>query len=168
MEHTEQVERIAHFLRRTIIGELGQLQGRGLSVVHFVLMGQAIEVLGAFLDNKPFKARDQSAIRFGRSINRLFGGGYRLLNDRNGLYDKLRNQLTHTFSPGSGLVLLNRAENSAGWRHLEVREGKIVLIAEVLYEDICRAAERLLEAIEKGSVKPKYIPGSCCSKRESY
>ena len=67
-------------------------------------MGQAIEVLGGFLDNKPMKAKGQSSRRFSNSVNRLFGGRYRLLNDKLYLYDKLRNQMTHTFIPGGDLL----------------------------------------------------------------
>ena len=57
MENKEQIRRIELFLEEIIFGELGKLQKAGLSYMQFVLMGQAIEVLGSFLDHKPMKAK---------------------------------------------------------------------------------------------------------------
>lgn len=64
MENKEQIERIETFLDEVIVKELGKLQSAELSYMPFVCMGQAIEVLGGFLDNKPMKAKGQSAKRF--------------------------------------------------------------------------------------------------------
>jgi hypothetical protein len=157
MEEVEQVERIECFLHDVIVTELSKMQGIGLSYMQFVLMGQAIEVLGSFLDRKPMKARDQSARRFALSVNKLFGGRYRLLNDKNALYDKLRNQMTHTFIPGGNMLLLNRKDNREGYRHLEQVGERLVLIAEDFHEDICRAVERLCLALKEGRLKAKPI-----------
>ena len=158
MEKTEQIERIEYFLRDVMVGEIGKLQGIGLGYTQFVVMGQAVEVLGAFLDNKPMKARGQSAVRFSASVRKLFGGRYRLLNDGNFLYDKLRNQMTHAFMPGGDLLLMNRADNVRGYEHLQrTEDGRLVLISECFHEDICRAVERLLAALKEGKLQPKNI-----------
>ena len=157
METQEQIERIEHFIREVIVDEITKLQGVGLSYMQFVIMGQAIEVLGSFLDNKPMKAKGQSAKRFSLEVKKLFGGRYRLLNDNGFLYDKLRNQMTHTFIPGNDLILLNQADNKNGYKHLQIIDGKLVLISEVFNEDICKASERLLEAIKNGVLSPKNI-----------
>ena len=93
MENSLQIQQIELFLEEVIIRELGKMQEIEISYMPFVLMGQAIEVLGGFLDNKPMKAKGQSSRRFSNSVNRLFGGRYRLLNDKLYLYDKLRNQI---------------------------------------------------------------------------
>ena len=151
METQEQIERIEHFIREVIVDEITKLQGVGLSYMQFVIMGQAIEVLGSFLDNKPMKAKGQSAKRFSLAVKKLFGGRYRLLND------KLRNQMTHTFIPGNDLILLNQADNKNGYKHLQIIDGKVVLISEVFNEDIHKASERLLEAIKNGVLSPKNI-----------
>ena len=55
MENEEQIKQIKLFLDEVIVQELGKLQQINLSYMQFVLMGQAIEVLGSFLDNKPFR-----------------------------------------------------------------------------------------------------------------
>ena len=64
MEASEQIERIERFLQKVIVDEIAKLQGIGLTYMQFVVMGQAIEVLGSFLDNKPMKAKGQSGKRF--------------------------------------------------------------------------------------------------------
>jgi hypothetical protein len=161
MDENDQVERIERFLHEVVIAELSRLQGIGLSYMQFVVMGQAIEVLGGFLDQKPMKAKDQSARRFSLSVNKLFGGRYRLLNDKNALYHVLRNQMTHTFLPGARLLLLDRARNHEGYRHLEQVGERLVLISEDFFEDICRAAERLCEALREKRLKPKPISYAC-------
>ena len=157
MEAEEQIERSEHFLREVVEKEIAKLQGVGLSYMQFVIMGQAIEVLGSFLDNKPMKAKGQSAKRFSLAVKKLFGGRYRQLNDNSFLYDKLRNQMTHTFIPGGDLILLNQSENTNGYKHLQMTNGKLVSMSEIFYEDICKACERLLEALKSGVLPPKNI-----------
>lgn len=157
MESEEQIRQIEEFLNEVIIGELGKLQHAGLHYMHFVLMGQAIEVLGSFLDSKPMKAKGQSSRRFSNSVNRLFGGRYRLLNDNYFLYDKLRNQMTHAFIPGCDLLLTDSQQSAGKWQHLEYTDGRLVLLADVFYQDICKACMRLLEGLKTKKIKPKNI-----------
>lgn len=157
MENKEQIRQIEVFLEEVIIGELGKLMNSNLSYMHFVLMGQAIEVLGGFMDNKPMKAKGQASRRFGQGVTRLLGGRYRLLNDNFFLYDKLRNQMTHTFIPGGDLILMNRKDVAGNYEHLQYKDGKLVLIAEVFYQDICMATQRLITYLKEGKLKPKNI-----------
>ena len=53
MENSLQIQQIELFLEEVIIRELGKMQEIEISYMPFVLMGQAIEVLGCFLDNNP-------------------------------------------------------------------------------------------------------------------
>ena len=53
MENREQIERIEFFLNTVVLEELGKLQDAGLTYMHFVIMGQAVEVLGAFWTRSP-------------------------------------------------------------------------------------------------------------------
>lgn len=39
--------------------------------------------------------------------------------------------MTHTFIPGNDLILLNQADNKNGYKHLQIIDGKLVLISEV-------------------------------------
>lgn len=157
MTTEEQIQRIELFLEELMIQELGKLKDAGLSYMQFVLMGQAIEVLGSFLDAKPMKARGQSARRFSKAVDYLLGGKYRVVNNNYFLYDKLRNQMTHTFIPGGDLLLLGQADLSGEFKHLEYKDGKLVLIGEIFYEDLCRATARLITGLKAGKIKPKNI-----------
>lgn len=158
MENKEQmIKSIELFLEKVVIQELGKLQQIELSYMQFVLMGQAIEVLGSFWDNKPMKAKDQSSKRFNNGVKYLFGGRYRLLNEKNFLYDKLRNQLTHTFIAGNELLLLPHKDTSSQYKHLDYCDGKLILIGDTFYEDICAACSRLLTYLKTGKIKPKHI-----------
>ena len=155
MENSTQIEKIEHFLYQVVLEELEKLQQAGLTYVPFVIMGQTVEVLGGFLDQKPMKARGQSARRFAAGVKYLFGGRYRALNENNFLYDKLRNQMTHAFIPSRRLILLPGKKE--GWEHLQLQGGQLVLIAEVFYQDIRQACERLIALLKSGRVKPKMI-----------
>ena len=84
MENSLQIQQIELFLEEVIIRELGKMQEIEISYMPFVLMGQAIEVLGGFLDNKPMKAKGQSSRRFSNSVNRLFGGNDTYIYSRRG------------------------------------------------------------------------------------
>ena len=176
MEKEEQIKQIKSFLEEVIVQEIGKLQQIDLSYMQFVIMGQAIEVLGSFLDNKPMKAKGQSSRRFSMGVDRLLGGRYRLLNNNYFLYDKLRNQMTHTFIPSGDLLLLDQRDPAGIYTHLHYHGKKLVLVAEVFYEDICEACKRLISYLEAGKVKPKNIAfeyegekdyigrsGECCS-----
>ena len=136
MENSLQIQQIELFLEEVIIRELGKMQEIEISYMPFVLMGQAIEVLGGFLDNKPMKAKGQSSRRFSNSVNRL---------------------LTHTFIPGGDLLLLNHADPAGRYQHLQYSGGKLVLIADVFYQDICQACRRLVNHLKEGRIKPKNI-----------
>ena len=65
--------------------------------------------------------------------------------------------MTHTFIPGGDLILLNQADNKNGYKHLQIVEGKLVLISDVYIDDIHLAIELLLEAIKNGLLFPKNI-----------
>ncbi|WP_251621612.1 hypothetical protein [Odoribacter lunatus] len=156
MEKQAQIERIETFLSSVILEELDKLQKASLSYMNFVIMGQIIEVLGGFLDQKPMKAKGQSSRRFAQAVRYLFGGRYRLLNENNLLYDKLRNQMTHAFIPGGDLILIG-TEKEEGYTHLEFRDKRLVLVATTFHEDIRQACHRLLLLLREGKIKPKNI-----------
>ena len=157
MTTEEQITRIERFLQQVIVGELGKLVQTDLAFMQFVLMGQTVEVLGGFLDNRPMKAKGQAALRFAAAIEYLFGGRYRTLNENNYLYHKFRNQMTHALLPSRDMWLINTEEQAGSKRHLEKSDGRLVFIAEVFYRDICTAAFRLLDLMKEGKVKPKNI-----------
>lgn len=63
--------------------------------------------------------------------------------------------MTHTFIPGGDLLLVGKAD--AGCQHLSYVDGRLVLVAEVFYQDICVACSRLIDNMKAGRIKPKNI-----------
>lgn len=156
MEQNEKFERIENFVESVIKSELKQVVETNALFMKFVLFGQTIEVLGSLLDNKPMKAKGQSAKRFNHAINSLFGGDYRVHNSNYFLYDKLRNQMTHSFIPGGDIELYN-SRTETHKQHLTKENGILVMIADDFYYDIVKACDRLLYLIKVGKVKAKNI-----------
>ena len=148
------------FIKRIFIDEIGRLQTEGFYFFSFIMIGQAIEALGCFLDNKPLKARAQSSKRFSKSLNILMGNHYRAVNKDHWLYDKLRNQLTHSFVPSKSLMLCCRNNKPEGLEHLQWYNDRLVLVAEDFYNDLVKACQKLFVMIDKGKVPIKKIAAS--------
>ncbi|WP_320019710.1 hypothetical protein [Labilibaculum manganireducens] len=156
----EKAEEEKLFIRKIFIDEIGRLQKEGFYFFSFIMMGQAIEALGCFLDDKPLKAKAQSSKRFSKSLNILMGNNYRAVNNDHWLYDKLRNQLTHSFVPSKSLLLCSRKNQPEGAEHLEQLNGRLVLVAEDMYEDLVKGCEKLFGMIDRGKVPLKRIAAS--------
>lgn len=148
------------FIKRIFIDEVGRLQDNGFYFFSFLVMGQGIEALGCFLDKKPLKARNQSFIRFSNSINKLMGQKYRNVNFNNWLYDKLRSQMTHTFVPSKEILLTSKKKLQPNQAHLKTFEGRLVLVAEDLYQDFVKACTKLFDMMDKDLVTIKKIAAS--------
>ncbi len=144
------------FIKRIFIDEIGRLQQEKFYFFSFIVMSQAIEVLGCFLDKKPLKAKSQSAKRFDKSLGVLMGSRYRNANRKHCLYDKLRNQITHSFVPSNSLLLCSRTSHP-DVKHLTWLDGQLVLIAEDMYEDLVKACKKLFAMIDQGKVHLKNI-----------
>ena len=153
-------EQEKEFISRIFIDEIGRLQKEGFYFFSFILMGQAIEALGCFLDNKPMKAKAQSSKRFSKGLNILMGNKYRIVNNAHWLYDKLRNQLTHSFVPSKSLYLLSRNKQTAELQHLQWHNDRLVLVAEDMYDDLKGACKHLFSMIDKDKVTLKNIAAS--------
>jgi hypothetical protein len=124
------------FLSENIVPEITRLQEKQFLLPSFVMMMQTIEYLGAVLDGKPLKAREQSKKRFSAAIKKLFDSRYHYYNRNNELYDHLRNHLMHAFSAGSHFNICFAAE-AGDQKHLaKNNDGKVVVIAEEMLKDI--------------------------------
>ncbi len=141
-------EQKAH-IQHLFIKEIGRLQQQGFYLFSFILMAQALEVLGSFFDKKPLKARAQSAKRFSKALNILMGEKYRKVNADHWLYDKLRNQLTHAFVPSKHLLLCSRTSQPKDVEHLQWHNQQLVLVAEEMYADFENGCRKMIQRIEK-------------------
>lgn len=128
----------AEYFSTFILPQIKKLQNDGHYFISFITMIQAIEFLGALIDKKPLKAREQSKRRFSKAIDTLFNSNYKIHQQKDVLYDDLRNPLLHTLSSGNRFLLLSRKE-AGNHKHFERVESKTVIIAEEMYNDICDA-----------------------------
>lgn len=151
-------EKIIQFLNQNLIAESHKLLENELYNSLLVHIAQGIEVLGAFLDTKPLRARDQSRIRFDAAISRLFPSAYTRANLDSWMYRHYRTHVIHTFLPGSHLFPVSQKELPAAV-HLSRREGKLVLVYEVLQDDYQVAVNQIIKLIESGAVKSKMMEG---------
>ncbi|MCT4614367.1 MAG: hypothetical protein N4A49_05790 [Marinifilaceae bacterium] len=124
----------------------------------FVLMGQIIEFLGAHYDRKPLKSSSQSQKRFSKGLNILLGNRYRNINTDHWFYAKFRNQLTHTFTVSSEIILCSLNNKPKEARHLRMYDGKLVLVAEDFYQDIEKACLKLIKELQEKPQMEKKIP----------
>ena len=150
-------ERIKAFVNKFFVEELKRIQEHNFHHFSFILIGEAIETLGGLMDNKPLKAKAQSMKRFNKGIYSLMPRKYTLANDGNFLYDKLRNQMVHSFIPSASLILTCREQNTNNYKHLEMVDGKMVLVSEDFYEDLLHACKRLFYLLDTEKVKAKMI-----------
>ncbi len=155
--NADKKERIKAFINKFFVEELNRLQKENFHHFSFILIGEAIETLGGFIDNKPLKAKAQSMKRFTKGINVLMPRKYALVNTGNFLYDKLRNQMVHSFIPSASLILISRDRNPNNYKHLQEVEGRLVMISEDFYEDLIHACNRLFHLLDTEKVKAKQI-----------
>ncbi|MFW5805569.1 MAG: hypothetical protein ACOCVX_03480 [Bacteroidales bacterium] len=137
------------YIRKHIVQEIRQVLEHGHLLVAFIMMAQAIEILGAFLDDKPLKARQQSKRRFRVALYQLFPGKYSSLNKTDRLYNQFRNAMVHMFIPSAHLKLLHNSP----FKHLQEEKGKLCIHAHTLLDDIEMAGETILKRLNSGELR---------------
>ena len=114
-----------------------------------------IETLGAIIDKKPIRAREQSRFRFASALYHLFPNQYGFVNKQNFLYEALRNHSAHNLMPSSKLLLINKDNKTV--RHLDQKKSQVTLVIEILALDFLKACETAKSMIDNGEVKLKQI-----------
>ena len=131
------------YLTDTIVPQIRQLQNQRFYLPSYIMMMQCVEFLGAIIDKKPLKAREQSKKRFSLALKKLFDSPYHYYNRNNEIYDKLRNHLLHTFSIGNYFEIMPASEAGDNKHLTKSNDGRIILIAEEMLRDIEKAASRV-------------------------
>ncbi len=150
-------EQQAEWIRRTFIDQTRRLVEQGFPDIAFLVIGQGIETMGAFLDRKPFRAKGQSRERFSRALSELFPPRYAQLNGRDFLYRNLRSSLTHLAVGSPHLWLV--AGDTPG-KHLWVEGKKTTLVLERLLEDYCAGWETIIARLTDGTLRVKPLAAS--------
>jgi hypothetical protein len=114
-----------------------------------------IETLGAIIDNKPIRARDQSKFRFASALYHLFPNQYGFVNKNNFLYEALRNHGAHNLIPSSKLNIIHQQQK--GIRHLDQSKEQVSFIIETFAMDFLEACRLTVGKIDSSTVKNKKI-----------
>lgn len=149
-----------NFLKHSVLEPISALSKDEIQTKFtFLLIGQAIEILGAYLDKKPIRAKDQSSKRFELAIYKLFPKNYTLINKQNFLYYQLRNFLIHSFIPSNKLLLVSNSQKRAD-KHLSYENDCLTLCCDIFYTDFETAVNKLIRKIEEDKIPLKKITGS--------
>ena len=140
------------WIREVMIGRARRLAECGLTDITFMVIGQGIETMGAFLDKKPFRAKGQAASRFSVALDELFPPRYSALNGRGFLFANLRSSLTHLSVGSPHLVLAHTCDKAV---HLSVKDKKTTLVLENLMDDYAAAWEKIIDRLAGGTLRIK-------------
>ena len=145
-----------YFLKNTVLKNVETAFENNQILFGFMTVAQAIEILGAYLDDKPLRAKRQSLKRFSLAINLLFPKEYYLANNKNFLYYQLRACMTHFFIPSAKLSL-NFGKDNKEKPHLSIKNGIMYLYHENFLKDFQIAVSKLEKRILERKLKLKSI-----------
>lgn len=137
------------FIQTVLLDEVRIMHQNGVRMHTLAAVAHGIEVCGALLDSKPFKAKDLGRSRFNLALRLLFPKAYGEANGKVDLYSQLRSHMSHSLIPGN--LLLFDALHS----HLELSDGVLHLSQNELVKDYENAIQQLLQLLDSGKLVPK-------------
>jgi len=159
---------VKSFIQTVLMRDIGKMVcDCKLHYLSFAAMAQAIEFLGACLEEEAWDKRKQSEKRFNNAIKKLFKSinkeyiKHASPSSDHYLYEGLRCGLIHMMRPQPKLFLTHRDESKREHTtHLGKTNGHLVLVAEDLYDDLRRACERVIQRIDSNKISNKKV-NSC-------
>lgn len=155
---------ITWFLDHVLVADIQKVIDAGAGYLAFSLIAQAIELMGAFLDEDEIHASRTgiSPDRFARGIDEVFKSinpAYARYNKADSpfyLYDHLRCGMAHVLRPKTRVILTGRADaRELGFKHLQeitlegYSETQLVLVIEDFHNDLVDACRRVKNKIVK-------------------
>ncbi|MCB9185797.1 MAG: hypothetical protein H6601_03540 [Flavobacteriales bacterium] len=140
------------FVEKYLLEEVRVMEAANVRLHLLMAMLQGVETAGAFLDDKPFKAKGQGRKRFQLALSKLFPKSYSEANSKIDLYGQLRSHMAHCMLPAVQVRLDSELSN-----HLKFREGILYFSIEAFYSDYELAMKKLLEKLRSGELKNKKI-----------
>jgi hypothetical protein len=125
----------------------------GVPMHTLAAVAHGIEVCGALLDSKPFKAKGLGRTRFQLTLTKLFPRNYAMVTTKVDLYGQLRSHMSHSMIPGQLIILADDT------RHLHLVDGRLELSLNLIVSDYLLACQQLLMLIESGKLPSKRIAG---------
>lgn len=143
-------EQHIQFIDRLVIN-IKSLIDSGNILFATLAISQSIEIIGAYLDGKPFRSKEQSSERFNAALYRFFFATYSQANKKNFLYQQLRTSLVHTLTTTESV----RIHSGKSDEHLSIKEDVMNVYVENYYEDFCKATEILKRRLLEEKIKTK-------------
>lgn len=132
------------------------IYNEGTPYIKFLFFPIIIEYLGACLDSFPFNEDGHSENRFNDALKKLFLNKYKTFSKSDSqyyIYEGFRCNMVHRLMP-KGFTLTTRKEAiEDGNSHLKLdcfRQEKICLVLEDFYDDIEKAAKKLIRMYDDG------------------
>ncbi len=130
-------------IKQIILGNMNDIINDNSHFFSFVLIPIAIDFLGKYISSdKTFTKNQNGSADFDRCIKDLMPSEYKDTD----LHNKLRNGMLNMLKPKDGVGLTHAKEaEELGLKHLEVKDDDIVLVVEELWEDVKKAANKVID-----------------------
>lgn len=124
------------FIEKLVIPDLEKMVNQQLHYYAFAIICQAIEIMGASLDNESLDQNGMSETRFGNALTHYFRDPLYQQNQTK-FFTVLRGPLVHQLRPGEGFFLASEAKDQIKPDfHLKKHEtGTTILIIEPFLND---------------------------------
>lgn len=138
------------FIEVSFIKNLSQLipseANKGLAYEAFILIGIAIEFLGATTDNFEWHVQRKSKQRFLAGL-KLLGPRYEAVGEL--LYKKLRCGMAHVYAPVSGLGIGEKKHKTMHLSEFDIGKPSHMVLLEIesLYSDLVNASNKIINQI---------------------
>lgn len=143
----------ADFVRSVLLDEVRAMRQAGVRFHTLAAMTHGIEVCGALMDKRPFKAKGLGRSRFGLALSQLFPAEYAKAGSKVDLYGQLRSHMSHSMVPGRMIAFTDDGS------HLEFDGERLSISLTHFFADYEKAIAQLLDRIDRGIVKEKVIGG---------
>lgn len=141
----------ADFVRNVLLDEVRTMQAAGVQYHTLAAMAHGIEVCGALLDNRPFKAKGLGRSRFSLALQQLFPPEYAKADRTVDLYGQLRSHMSHCMIPGKWIVFTDDRA------HLDSNGGQLQFSMVQFFTDYEKAIRQLLDWIGRESIEVKIV-----------
>lgn len=140
-------------MRSVLLDEVRAMRLAGVRFHTLAAMAHGIEVCGALMDKRPFKAKGLGRSRFGLALSQLFPSEYVKASSKVDLYGQLRSHMSHSMVPGRMIAFTDDGP------HLEFDGERLAISLSRFSADYERAIAQLLDRIDRGILKEKVIAG---------
>lgn len=139
------------FIKNVLVHDVQKLIDNRFNYFAFVIIGQGIEVLGSFFDDKPFDyyERGLPKKRFKRGLKLMENIKYQELG--NFLWDNFRCALVHQLKIKKEITLTSYQDGANDEVHLKKgdKSNLIYLVVDTLFENFKVACEKVIEEVGK-------------------